>query len=393
MRRPLTVPGTIAVCIAACAVAVAWMSIGYALHQEQPDVGVYYFVSELGDALYGAHVDKPFMPEGGLPFTYTPFAAVLFRMMAALPFPLLTVVWAMANMCAVVAVAIGVTRPWGRGWQLAAAAASCFSTIMAAHIMMGQLNAILLLLIVFDVVPRLRPRWLRLLPVGVGVGVATAIKLTPVIVIAYLVLTRRYRAAAISLGTVIACFLLGWALLPSSTVDFFRQLPHLAGRVDVLGYANTFHNTGVSGILAQHDMPVSPLLVGAIVCAAGLALAVRIRTLGDGITVVWLSLVACLATPITWVHHWVALPVALILALRFARHLTTRLLVVGLLVSQIAGSVYVAYIDPPAAMGVITGFLTASPVVSALVVGITLHHHARIRSPGPRYAGNHAQHG
>lgn len=364
--------GTILVGSLACVVAVAWMRIGRALRQEQPDIGVYYYSYELGDDLYSGAIVKPFMPEGGLPFTYTPFAALLFRALTALPFPTLTVVWAALNMLAAVAVAMIVTRRWGRRWQVLAAVATMLSTIMAAHMMMGQLNALLLLLIVLDVARGRTGGSLAALPRGLGVGIAASVKLTPAIVIVYFVVTRQFRAAVTAAATVVVCFVLGWLALPDSTAAFFTQLPQLAARVDVLGYARTFHNTGLNGLLTQAGVTLPAIAVGIAVCAVGLIVAARIRPLGDDVAVLWLALVTCVATPVTWIHHWVALPIALVVALRFVREPAMRRMVVVLLLMQIGGSVYVAALDPEGGAALVTMLFRISPVASAVVVGVAL---------------------
>lgn len=372
--------GTILVGSLACAVAVAWTLVGRALRQEQPDIGVYYYSYELGDDLYSGTIDKPFMPENGLPFTYTPFAALLFRALTVLPFPTLTVIWAALNMLAAVAVAMIVTRRWGRRWQVLAAIATMLSTIMAAHMMMGQLNALLLLLIVLDVAPGRSGRSLAALPRGLGVGIAASVKLTPAIVIVYFVVTRQFRAAVTAAATVVVCLVLGWLALPDSTAAFFTQLPQLATRVDVLGYARTFHNTGLNGLLTQAGVTLPAIAVGIAVCAVGLIVATRIRPLGDDLAVLWLALVTCVATPVTWIHHWVALPIALVVALRLARNAALRAVVVVLLLMQIGGSVYVAALDLGSGATLITTLFRISPVASAIVIGIVLVQAAITRS-------------
>src|SRR5439155_13505639 len=78
----------------------------------------------------------------------------------------------------------------------------------------GQINLLLLALVLADLaLPR---RWQ-----GIGVGLAAAIKLTPLIFIGYLLLTRRLRAALVATGTFAATVALGFALLPGGSVAFW----------------------------------------------------------------------------------------------------------------------------------------------------------------------------
>ncbi|WP_424937481.1 MULTISPECIES: glycosyltransferase family 87 protein [Bacteria] len=360
----------------ACILAVGWMQVGSLLNQRQPDAGVYYYAAELDDALYRGTVEKPFMPSGGLPFTYTPFAAALFRLVDVIPFPGFTVLWACLNMIAVVAVVLLAGRSWSRAWQAFAAVVACCSTIAAAHVMMGQLNALLLLLVVVDLAPRARGGG-GALPRGIGIGVATSIKLTPAIAILFLLCARRYRDAAVAAATAAVCFIVGTIAYPRSTADFFRQLPRLSERVDVLGYASTFQNTGISGVLAQLGMPVPTVLVGTVVVVCGLLVALRIRRNGGALVALWLSLVACLATPVTWIHHWIALPIALVAALRQERRRWCRSVLGVLLATQLTGSVYVNSVlqgvGPPA----LTALIALTPVLGAITVGIVLSRGAR----------------
>lgn len=358
--------------VASVGTAVLWVLVGAALNQRQPDLGVYYFVGDLGDLLYDGNVVKAFMPDGGLPFTYTPFAAVLFRMMALVPFELFIVVWASMNVAAAALVVRLLAAEHSRRWEAAALVVTLFSTIMAAHIMMGQLNAILLLLVVADIVPDRRAPWRRYVPVGVGVGIAAAVKLTPVIFIVFLLLTCRRRAAATAILTVLGCFMIGALVYPQSTAAFFGQLPVLADRVDVLGYFATVNNTSVSGALAQFGVVPPTLMIGAIVCMLGLVAAIYVRPLGEAAAVALLCLVPCLATPITWLHHWVALPIALCVAMRFARTSLCRFGLGALVATQLLGSVYVAYVDWPPELDPLVHAFALSPIFCSVGVMLTL---------------------
>ena len=69
-------------------------------------------------------------------------------------------------------------------------------------------------------------RWWK----GAGIGIAAGIKLVPLIFIPYLLLTRRFRQAAVATGTFAATVLLGFAVLPgdSRQVVAARAVP--AGR-------------------------------------------------------------------------------------------------------------------------------------------------------------------
>ena len=90
----------------------------------------------------------------------------------------------------------GLTR---LGATLLTAAAVFWTEPVLRTIYLGQVNLVLMALIIWDLCqPDLRrsgaSRWWK----GAGVGVAAGIKLVPLIFIPYLLLTRRFRAAAVA---------------------------------------------------------------------------------------------------------------------------------------------------------------------------------------------------
>src|SRR6185436_17187894 len=84
----------------------------------------------------------------------------------------------------------------------------------------GQVNTLLLTLVAGDMlfgVARGR-RW-----AGVGTGMATAVKLTPGIFIVYLLITKRWRAAFVTSATAGGATLLGGAIFPDETREFWTS--------------------------------------------------------------------------------------------------------------------------------------------------------------------------
>src|SRR5439155_27012574 len=135
--------------------------------------------------------------QGSLGFTYPPFAALLLLPLAALPFGA-----AAAVFCAVSVAALAVATYWlvvpvadRHGlprWYALGLALPLVSWLEPVRetITFGQINAVLALLVLFDLLLAVPRKW----PVaGAAIGVAAAIKLTPAIFIVYLLLTRRRR--------------------------------------------------------------------------------------------------------------------------------------------------------------------------------------------------------
>jgi alpha-1,2-mannosyltransferase len=80
---------------------------------------------------------------------------------------------------------------------------------------LGQINLILLALIVTDI--WLVSRGSSRLAVRAGVGIAAAIKLTPAIFIVFFLLARRMRVALVAAGTFVLCGLIGFLVAPHAS--------------------------------------------------------------------------------------------------------------------------------------------------------------------------------
>ncbi|MBX6723194.1 MAG: DUF2029 domain-containing protein, partial [Dactylosporangium sp.] len=160
-------------------------------------------------------------------FTYPPFAALVMLPMAALPWHAV-----IAVNIALTVTATGLVLYWlvapvarGQGWPVwfTVAVAACLAAAfepMRETFMFGQVNAVLLALVLADALLLLR-RGSRF--AGVGVGLATAIKLTPGIFILYLLATRRLRATAVAAGTAAGATLLAAAVAPDESRVFWTE--------------------------------------------------------------------------------------------------------------------------------------------------------------------------
>ena len=87
---------------------------------------------------------------------------------------------------------------------------------VSSNLGLGQVNALLMLMVVADLALPDRNRCK-----GVGIGVAAACKLVPGIFVVYLLLTRRFRAAAVATGTFVAMTLAGWVIAPRASIAFW----------------------------------------------------------------------------------------------------------------------------------------------------------------------------
>lgn len=246
--------------------------------------------------------------DGNLPFIYPPFAALVFY---KLPFTfatlklvttgltlacLLAVVWASWGM-------LGYRRDWGRlGATLAVAGIVLWLEPVQQTLLFGQVNVILMAAVVLDLaLPD--SRWWK----GVGIGLATGFKLTPGIFIAYLVLTRRFRAAVVATGTFLLTIAGAWVLIPRASKTYWTDA---IGVGDSVGQ-DFISNQSFNGMLRRvfdggpAEKPLWLLAVavtGIVGLAAATLLSLRGRELAALVTC---GMTGLLVSPISWTHHWV----------------------------------------------------------------------------------------
>src|SRR3954471_18804017 len=256
----------------------------------------------------------------GMLFTYPPFAALLFTPLAVLPAAVYKGAFLILN-CALLVVVV-VWRSWRvvagwRGGLLAVAALATAATVMITEavrsdLSVGQINLVVLALIVLDLTGREDRPWR-----GVGVGIAAGIKLTPLIFVVYLLAVRRFRAAAVAAGTFVGTILLGFAIPGGSSVYW------LGGRFADTGtiyfdMAST-HNQSIRGLLLRNGLPDAVWMVAAaVVGMATLVVAARAARRGRPLLAATLcGMCAAAVSPWSWGHHWVwVLPLAVVAAER-----------------------------------------------------------------------------
>jgi alpha-1,2-mannosyltransferase len=255
----------------------------------------------------------------GVQFTYPPFAAVLFSVASVLSWTAMRWVMTLASMAALglslwlVFGALGYRdRPAIRlGATLGVSALALATEPVQQTLSLGQVNLLLMLLVVTDLltggalVPGGRTRWWH----GIGIGVAAGVKLTPLIFIPYLLLTRRYRQAATASGVFAATVALGYAILPGDSGTYWANGLFLkANRIVFLG---TRGNQSLRGVLTRLAGSVSsgtvPWFAAAVLVAVvGLvAAALLYRARQPVPAMLACALTGLLVSPLSWDHHWV----------------------------------------------------------------------------------------
>jgi len=322
-RRPLPArvqwPLAVVVIALAALPAVLRYMVFWPLDQWQVDVEVYREagVSILtGRPIYAAMTEAPQL----LPFTYPPFAAILAIPLAWVPFGVAGWLWTAAQVAATTAIV------WYAGWRLLARAGGWVPLALAAlvapmlwlhpvsdGIRFGQVNAFMVLACLMDL-RRPRPGLLRHVPPGVLVGLAMSIKLTPGVFVVHYLVNRRWREAATAVGTAVGVTLGSWVLLPEASFAFWGGALQDPAR---LGPNFGTSNQSMRGFLLR----VGPdglagtaiwLVLVAVVGVFGYRLARRMWLRDDSVgEVAVVGLLACLLSPVAWIHHfhWVVVVV------------------------------------------------------------------------------------
>ena len=245
---------------------------------------------------------------GQLQFLYPPIAAVLAVPLALLPLTAVQIGWTAAGAVALVAILhrFGLT-----GWLLSLAGAVVVYIVepVVQTLAFGQLGIFLVALVVLDLAPGPRVFSRRLLPEGVLTAVAAAIKLTPAIFVVYLLAVRKFRAFWVAVLTGAVITLISAAIVPAASYEFWIRLAH--GDTG-LGHSIIFYTNQsvMADIVRIFGLGRAPAIVGlalsAVVALAGVWAAMLWHRLGDVRLAVNLCGVAgLLASPVSWLHHFV----------------------------------------------------------------------------------------
>ncbi|MGL5444419.1 MAG: glycosyltransferase 87 family protein, partial [[Mycobacterium] stephanolepidis] len=257
-----------------------------------------------GEPLYATEI-----PDAGW-FTYTPFAGLLFAPLGFVPLGTAKVIWFLVNLVALFAIIWRCWRVLGFSAD-GPLAVACVGMNLAAWdiqpvhgtLWQGQVNLVLAALIIWDLARPAGARWR-----GWSVGVASGVKLTAIIFVPYLLISRQWRAAVTAMVTAVGTVVLGWIVLPSDSSDYWLGAVRTTGHIGSLDHpANASIGGALSNIYAPQSMPMWlwVLLAGG---AALLGMAAARRAHRDGrelLAVTVVGMVGCVVSPLAWGHHWV----------------------------------------------------------------------------------------
>ena len=306
------------------ALAVAY-GLYIALRTYEVDLGVYLRLG--GKYVFTSHLYSFVLPNTSLPFTYPPFAALLFApwQRTFTSVGLVQAVWTMGNLVALIGVlvlSVRLVKPSldrMATWRLALALSlpALLLNPVLITIGFGQVNLFVTFLVMWDLLSE-RRIGKRRLPLGVATGLAAAVKLTPLLFVPYLLITRRWRGALTCLLTFGACELVTFAVSPASSRAYWTRAIFKPGRAGDLSIVDNQNLWGVLDRFTHGVLPdalMLPLLL--VTAAGGLLLAAQAHRRSSPFLGVLICAVTCLiVSPISWVHHMVwVVPAILWLAL------------------------------------------------------------------------------
>jgi alpha-1,2-mannosyltransferase len=327
--------------------AAAWRLFGHTPYRI--DVDVYRMGGRAwldGAPLYSGNAT--FHTRGGLdlPFTYPPLAAIAFSPFAWLPLPLASAAITLTTLVLLlVSTLIVLTRldvwpassvtsesAWLRRLWLAGAVvapAVVYLEPIRSNFDFGQINVVLMTLVIADCVPRRTP-W----PRGVLLGLAIALKLTPAVFLLYLLLRRDGRAALVSAASFAVATLAGFVLAWRESWQYWTTT---ISDTDRIGTAALNTNQNIAGALARVGLgDGARFLLWTAACCAVLALTIwaarRVLRAGEPVlALICVAMFGLMVSPVSWSHHWVwALPAVLVTAVLAGQRRNPALAVVSL---------------------------------------------------------------
>ncbi|MBF6364423.1 mannosyltransferase [Nocardia puris] len=264
----------------------------------------------LTDRLYDfTYAEKT--PDFPLPFTYPPFAALVFFPLHYLPFTVIAIGWLLAIVAALFGVVwialellVGRERMRETPWRVAAVGWTTVGVWMEpvrTTMDYGQVNVFLVLGAMLAV--RSTRWWIA----GGLVGVIAGIKLTPAITGLYFVARRRWGTAVWSAVVFGATVGVSYLINDHEATRYFGTL---LGDADRIGPVGSVWNQSLRGALSRvlgYDVESGPVWIGAVLVVAALAwFAWRALGPDDRLgTLLLVQLFGLMVSPISWSHHWV----------------------------------------------------------------------------------------
>ncbi|MFC3451560.1 glycosyltransferase 87 family protein [Amycolatopsis speibonae] len=235
-----------------------------------------------------------------LPFTYPPFAALLFTALTALPTQLC---WGLLALAAAPSLYFAL-RPFADRAHLPLLLLGAFALQPVWQtIGLGQVNLVLMAAVVADMVLLRDSRWR-----GITIGIVAAIKLIPLIFIVHLLVVRRFADAVRTLAAFLGVTAFAMVVLPGDSVRYWTSAilnAHFAATKGWVG--NQSWQAFVARTMPDGTAATVVIVAFGVACAAlAMWLVHRLHRAGDDRAALLVTAgCSLLISPISWTHHWV----------------------------------------------------------------------------------------
>lgn len=251
-----------------------------------------------------------------LPFTYPPFAALVFVPLALLTPRAGAIVVLVGSLLCLAAVAYLCAKQWPRiagvasyfrRWQLALIifVIAGYSEVSTENFHLGQINFYLLIAVLYDTLNRSRYT-------GILTGIAAGFKVTPGLFIVFMLLNRRWADATRAIISFAATILISMVIGPGQVWRFWTHDLFDTSRV---GSMRRLANASWRGFIDRFldsptfSSPALATLVWAIVSLGTLILLLWFANLwwpySRMIAASLVGICGLLVTPISWNHHFI----------------------------------------------------------------------------------------
>ncbi|NUS44842.1 MAG: mannosyltransferase [Mycobacteriaceae bacterium] len=251
-------------------------------------------------------------PDFPLPFTYPPFAALVFfplhYLVNFVPFKVLALLWQLAVIGGLYALLRLAQRLLGTHRQPRSARIAMLGTAVGmwaepvrSTLDYGQVNVFLALA---GMAAAVAARWWLS---GLLVGVVAGIKLTPAVTGFYFLARRNWATVAWSAAVFAGTVGLSYLVVGPEAKTYFGTLLGDASRIGPVGSVQNQSLRGALSRILGHDVQSGPWWIAAVTVTAVLAIfAWRALDSEDRLgQLLIVQLFGLMASPISWTHHWV----------------------------------------------------------------------------------------
>lgn len=329
----------------ALAVSASIHLFGFPTLQEHPPYRIDFDVYRTGGQviLDGGDIFAPLpaLAQGEhLPFTYPPIAALLFTLFALVPLGIGATLMTLASIAGLGYCLVLVARfTWNIpartafGLALPLLALGLWIGPVRETLLFGQINILLMVGILAGLLAGTAP-WRPSGRADAGgnparaslwgpllVGLVSAVKLTPLVFGLYYLARRDFRGAAAMTAGFAASTGIGFAVLPTASVEYWTSTLLSSDRIGAPSFAT---NQGFNGLLQRlvGEGPVATTMWIVLSIAAIAVIGILAWTLSSAgrpaDAALAVALVSLFASPVTWGHHWVWIVPFAILVLRIA---------------------------------------------------------------------------